>query len=586
MNMKNENQPLSSSKASSPAFLLWMLVAVVILGGVIVGGSYFNNKSGYSQNYSAKQNEQLNITYIIVESTDLEATFYKVENTQKTKLFTVSKDHKEERITGTISTDGKTIVYNDKDYNLQSYDITTGKTTQLLQSVSDKDNIGRNRSFSDPVFSPDGKKIGLRWYGWEISGIAIVNSDGSNYQQFDKGVEGDTISWSPDSKKFVITAATNYFGGEPPELYVANTDSPNEGKDILPKEVKSPDGDFARDTYDAQWSPDGTKLAVAYKYQDTGEATNDEDKNFLEIYTINIDGSDFKRITNNQSFSSTPFWKDNQTILYGLSKAQNTNKKGIYSIQPDSRNNKELYSDSLNSFELINISPDKKYVVYRAGNKQQYYDAIKDVYILDLKSRKAQLLDKAEYFVGWITESDTISQPKATSSPTENVLQQIKITKDVDENKRLVEVQELGFSLTYPKKWGEAYYLPAIKQIRIGELQPYKAVLNVFETEKDKTTLRSEIATISQDLGCEINISPVRKISDKTYLDVEYASASSITEEECNKLWNSLPKERIETYDFETHKPQLIRLKDNEVPTSLQNEYQEVKEVMVSFKVL
>jgi TolB protein len=48
--------------------------------------------------------------------------------------------------------------------------------------------------------------------------------------------------------------------------------------------------------YSPAWSPDGERIAFQRQYPSPGAAINDE------IVVVNVDGSDFRRLTRNRSF--------------------------------------------------------------------------------------------------------------------------------------------------------------------------------------------------------------------------------------------------------------------------------------------
>ncbi|MCX6224037.1 MAG: hypothetical protein NTV01_04715 [Bacteroidia bacterium] len=184
-----------------------------------------------------------------------------------------------------------------------------------------------------PSWSPDGVKIAFtRSYPFEpgrTDEVWIMNNDGSN-QRF-SGINGFQPMWSPDGSKFVYCSgkAGNW------EIYKSGIDGSGEQRlttnpatDLNP--VWSPDGnqiafmsermgnpeifimqaDGTRPIrltmnpgYEGmpRWSPDGSQLA----FNSEGSVGQP-----IEVYLINIDGSDLKRLTTSpgNARSINPAW--------------------------------------------------------------------------------------------------------------------------------------------------------------------------------------------------------------------------------------------------------------------------------------
>jgi Tol biopolymer transport system component len=186
------------------------------------------------------------------------------------------------------SPDGKRIVY--------SAQQTSGSDIFLM----DPDGTGRQRLTDNkaidgtPAWSPDGKQIAFfsdRDGNWEIY---VMNADGSNVRRLTHHPGQDhSPAWSPDGTRIAFVSERD--GNE--EIYVMNPDGAN---------LRRLTRNKAEDWFPA-WSPDGKRIAFS----------SNRDGNH-EIYVmpapgpqaqVNADGSDQKRLTNNNAEDWGPVWR-------------------------------------------------------------------------------------------------------------------------------------------------------------------------------------------------------------------------------------------------------------------------------------
>ena len=110
-----------------------------------------------------------------------------------------------------------------------------------------------------------------------------------------------SAEWSPDNTKIVFYSLRDWRRGQEAanrEIYVMNAD----GSDVT-RLTDSPDDPNTRGVNEAldafpQWSPDGTKI-VFHSDRAGGDT---------EVYTMNADGTDVKRLTNNRGFDGNCDW--------------------------------------------------------------------------------------------------------------------------------------------------------------------------------------------------------------------------------------------------------------------------------------
>ena len=196
------------------------------------------------------------------------------------------------------------------------------------------------RSFTDPAWSPDGKKVAFACHlGNEDPQICTVNPDGSGWHvAFDWYLDVDAPVWSPDGSQIAMSAEVEHPCPDNClnitfDILTINSDwttgVPNDvSNDDVNSEVNpawSPDGSqiaYSTYSYDRlhmvrpdgtmlpftgtgrspNWSPDGSRLA----YDRSGE-----------IYVANADGTNETRITNNSVNDADPAWSpDGEQIAF------------------------------------------------------------------------------------------------------------------------------------------------------------------------------------------------------------------------------------------------------------------------------
>ncbi|HTP01306.1 MAG TPA: hypothetical protein VMJ64_08025 [Anaerolineales bacterium] len=226
-----------------------------------------------------------------------------------------------------LSPDGRSVVYSqfreDNVYEIWELDIASGKANQLT------DRLG---VLNSPEISPDGKSvIFMRWtVASDQYQVWMMDRDGGNPRRVFKG-DGWDPTWSPDGKQVLFASdrdgtiqlytgdvdgshirkvgsllsargrsdwstqnliATYSGDAWSREVYAMNLDGSNPHR-VSPKGGNSQGPSF---------SPDGGWIAYTAYYD------RFNDINGCEIYIVKLDGSDLRRLTNNDYCDYQPRW--------------------------------------------------------------------------------------------------------------------------------------------------------------------------------------------------------------------------------------------------------------------------------------
>jgi len=255
------------------------------------------------------------------------------------------------------SPDGQRIAFVGRDLEIYVMNADGSEQTRLT-------NLGNN-IVPSPIWSPDGEQMVFTSYrGDGVGAIYLINieealqgktgSDPKRLNHF--GVDAQNISWSPDGRWIAFS-------------YRDNDDAPSEiGMINVANALQRTDGDEWALTSEGSfpvWAPDGKQIAFV-SYRDGNE----------EIYVMNADGNNQRRLTTNSDIDATPAWSSNgQQITFV--RYHNIDLDGnyeIYVMGADGSNqiplSKNLAADSFPAW-----SPDGQQIAFvskRDGNQEIY----------------------------------------------------------------------------------------------------------------------------------------------------------------------------------------------------------------------
>jgi Tol biopolymer transport system component len=193
----------------------------------------------------------------------------------------------------------------------------------------------------NPAISPDGQSIlysrltdGLVW-------LAKIPLPGTS--TLTMPITGLGVDWSPDGQRLVVTG-----GQRSDDFYIIKPDGRGFRRLI-------PDINGFTDIYSARWSPDGSRIVfMAFR-----PANQTAYGGGLDLYVIDADGSNLRRLTYNLYLEWSPVWLANSKIAF-ISDRQR-GKTGIFTLGVDTGAFEQLSS---NSGTALTFVPEQNMLYY------------------------------------------------------------------------------------------------------------------------------------------------------------------------------------------------------------------------------
>ncbi|HTS34565.1 MAG TPA: hypothetical protein VMH04_02770 [Candidatus Solibacter sp.] len=199
----------------------------------------------------------------------------------------------------------------------------------------------------DPTISPDGSKVAycsLRED--QYSQIYVANADGSGEKRITKITTGDSCGpvWSHDGKRIVFYSFALTHPSRNPAIWVMDPDGGNMKR-------------LAEHGLSATWSPDDRQIAFA---------SNRDGK--FQIYAMNADGRNLRRLTNNKAEESAPAWSPDGTAIAFVSDRDGEHP-ALFLMGPDGSQQQRLIFSKRQDFCFPAWSLDGKNIAFSALNR-------------------------------------------------------------------------------------------------------------------------------------------------------------------------------------------------------------------------
>jgi TolB protein len=202
-------------------------------------------------------------------------------------------------------------------------------------------------------YSPDGERIVFerRYGGKSPDSLFTMGSDGSSQSRLPTTCTapmclGDSApAWSPDGSRLVFERAFGPIVKDTAaglDVVTANADGSNEQVILHYRSLEAQ----GQEPHDAQWSPDGTRIAVMILNSKA------KPRNASAIYVLNADGSGLHRVTPVRLNAGNPDWSPNGKRIAFNSFFEGQDFPEIYTVRPNGTGLHRVRREPKNSYSF------------------------------------------------------------------------------------------------------------------------------------------------------------------------------------------------------------------------------------------
>ncbi|GEM_PF-6229725 len=149
--------------------------------------------------------------------------------------------------------------------------------------------------------------------------------------------------------------------------------------------------------------------------------------------------------------------------------------------------------------------------------------------------------------------------------------------------------EELGFEFRYPREWGEVTQ-SSPSQVRLALPGDYlnKARVTVNDSPLPDLSLEKiALLQVNFDIECNFYLITKRELQSGKLARISMEQTkNSLPQEQCQNLFENMSEDRKERKVVSPHAYTVVYLNEDEIPAIMQEDYQEFKLFIDSFRVI